>query len=490
MVLTQLMRTLISRRFRPSRVLAGALALAGVVLASSDASASGYLTARFGADHGTPAMPNTFAVYFNPAALGGTTGTTITGDASVLLRWAQYKRGEDALSPSDPNLKQNPQYRDTNMGKGNLLNLLALPFVGVNTDFGGSKYFRAGYAVYIPFGGMATWDRNDDPVSGVPGSVDRVQRWHNISGQILAIYNTLAFAVKVHPRFTIGANFSPVIHSVKTVRARNADGSDDTVVNGQLVEGRSLLEAHGLNLSAALGVYWEPTDKLHLGLSYTSQPGFGETKMSGELTTQLAAAAGQPGKVDFYQTYPDIIRFGATGKLSEKWDLRGDFEFVRWSVFERQCVVAEGTKCNVADDGKDLSGGKVVLNVPRNWNNAIGIRLGPAYNLSEQTELFGSLGLTTPAVPKETIDASTVDATRLYGTLGARHAFSKHVALAASYNHIYFFDVTTTTSTQNITDHPATSPGGGDYNASRSPSANGRYRSQIGFVNINLAYTF
>ena len=466
--------------------------LAGACLtATGDAKASGYLTARFGSDHGTPAMPNTYAVYFNPAALGGTTGTTITGDVSVLLRWAQYKRGADALSPSDPNSKNNPDYVNANTGKGNLLNLLAIPFLGVNTDFGGSKYFRAGYAFYVPFGGFATWGRLDEPNSNTPGTVDRVQRWHNISGQILAIYNTFAFAVKVHPRFTIGANVSPIIHTVSTVRARNPDGSDDTTSTGNLIEGRSLLEASGFNMSAGLGVYWEPTDDLRLGLSYTSQPGFGQTKLSGNLTTQLGASA--PGKtaVEFTQTYPDIIRFGAAGRLNEKWELRGDFEFVRWSVFDKQCVFAKGTSCDAASDGRVPDKSGVILNVPRNWNNAIGLRMGPAYQLNEDVELFGSLGFTTPAVPKETIDASTIDALRLYGTVGGRFSLSKHFALGASYNHIYFFDVNTDgKSTQNIPNKPASTPEGRNYNASRSPSADGRYRSQIGFVNVNVAYTF
>ena len=43
---------------------------------------------------------------------------------------------------------------------------------------------------------------------------------------------------------------------------------------------------------------------------------------------------------------------------------------------------------------------------------------------------------------------------------------------------------------QNISAHPANAPGGTDYNVSRSPSADGRYRSQIGFVNVNVAYKF
>jgi long-chain fatty acid transport protein len=175
-------------------------------------------------------------------------------------------------------------------------------------------------------------------------------------------------------------------------------------------------------------------------------------------------------------------------------ELRGDFEFVRWSVFKRQCVVERGAKCAVADDGRrddTPEGQRVTLNVPRNWDNAIGVRAGPGYWINDKLEAFGSAGLTTPAVPKETIDASTIDALRLYLTAGMRYEFSKHFALAGSYNHIYFFPVDTNgRSIQNIPAHPASSPEGGLYNASRSPSADGKYRSQIGFVNINVAYTF
>ncbi|MGZ5971616.1 MAG: hypothetical protein ACXWP4_28290, partial [Polyangiales bacterium] len=40
------------------------------VLAASPASASGYLTARFGADHGSPVASNPYAIYYNPGAIG------------------------------------------------------------------------------------------------------------------------------------------------------------------------------------------------------------------------------------------------------------------------------------------------------------------------------------------------------------------------------------------------------------------------------------
>ena len=462
----------------------GLALFAGIVASPSDAAASGYLTARFGADHGTPAQPNTFAVYFNPAALGGTKGTTITGDASVLLRMASYTRTRDALSPSTPSLLDDPNYVAANTGKATLTNVLALPFVGVNTDFG-TENLRGGWAAYVPFGGLATWDRVRG-VPGSPGSTDGVQRWHNISGQILTVYNTFALAYRIHPRFSVGASFSPVFQIVSTVRARNGNGSDDTVVGGNLIEGRSLLDATGLNFAASAGVYYEPTDNLRLGLSYISQPGFGESRLSGTLETKLGNNPQTKQDVDFLQTWPDVIRFGADWRVDPKLVLRGDFEFVRWSVFERQCIVNPGDKCNVASDGRDLSGGKVILNVPRNWNDAIGVRVGPGYWITEKLEGFGSIGMTTPAVPKETIDSSTVDAFRLYLTLGAKYEFNKHWALAGSYNHIYFFNVNTNgANDQNLAGHPEA-----DYNVSRSPSADGRYRSQIGFVNVNVAYTF
>ena len=50
---------------------------------------------------------------------------------------------------------------------------------------------------------------------------------------------------------------------------------------------------------------------------------------------------------------------------------------------------------------------------------------------------------TITAVPKTTIDASTIDSTRLYGALGARYEFSKTFALAGSYIPIYFLPVDT-----------------------------------------------
>jgi long-chain fatty acid transport protein len=454
----------------------------GTVALASSAQASGYLTARYGSDHGTPAAPNPYAVYYNPAALGGMKGTQIVADVGIAIRSASYERTQQALTPSGAAVGSDPTYQKANTGKATLTNVLPLPYLGAASDLG-TKNLRLGYAFYIPFGGMAKWDRRSEFAGSAdaPGAVDGPQRWHNISGQILAIYNTAAVAYRFD-NFSIGANVSVVYHHAETVRARTVDSSDDIrTPNGALKEGRSYLNVSGLNFAASLGVYWQPTDAVKLGLSYTSQPGFGTTRMKGTLENQFGSdpnrAASTP--VDLLQTYPDIIRFGAAFRVSKLAEIRFDGDFVRWNVFDKQCLVQRGATCELDAQGNQTNG-KVVLNIPRNWQNAWGARLGGALFPTEALEIFGSVSVTTSAVPKSTIDASTIDSTRLYLALGGRYELSSSFALAASYNPIYFFPVNTNGASQH--DNFGST--------SRSPSADGKYSSIIHIINVNATVSF
>jgi long-chain fatty acid transport protein len=462
------------------------LSLTGALTGEGVAHAGGYLTARYGADYGSPAMTNTFAVYYNPAALGGVRGTTIQGDASILLRSASYNRVEGALSPSNPSLLKDPNYVKSNTGSASLFNVAALPFLGVSTDFGGKLGgLRGGYAFYIPYGGSADWAKRTDDMAlngAVPGAIDGPQRWHNISGQILAIYNTVALAYELPAGFSIGASFSPVIHSAKTVRARNLDGSDDTLKNNILVEGRSLIEVSGFNVGAGFGIHYDPFDdhRFKIGVSYTTQPGFGDTTMSGTLNQQLGAAPGLPKDVDLTQAYPDIIRFGFSWQMAKQWELHSDFQYERWSVFKSQCLTSKGVKCNLDPTGKDLTGGNVILNVPANWHDSIGARLGTIFSATDNVAVFASTAFGTPAVGVETINAATIDAFRMYATLGARFQLGKHFSAAASYNHVFFLDVDTK-GQSTLAKYPT---------PSASPSGDGVYKSTVGFFTLDAAYTF
>lgn len=444
------------------------------------AEASGYLASRFGSDQGQPAMPNAYAVYFNPAAIGGSHGTELTLDATLAWRTASYERPASALSPSGPNARSASGYESANTGKADLSNVLALPFVGAITDFGGSKRFHLGFATYVPFGGQASWSKT----GGDAVAADGPQRWHVIEGKILAIYNTLAASYTLpDQRLSFGVSLSVIAHQLETVRARNANGSDDTLTSdGQLVEGRSYVKASGMNLGAAAGIFWEPKadGSIKLGLSYTSQPGFGTTRMSGTLTQQFGGVAQKAPAtdIDFLQTYPDIVRAGGVFRVAPKIDVRVDGEYVRWSTFDKQCVVAPGKSCDVQADGSGSS--DVILNVPRKWQDAVGLRAGLAYFLTPALEVFGSGGFSTPAAPKSHVDASTIDGVRLVFAAGARAEIGKRFVVGGALNYLYMLPVDTKGAVGIDTYKPP----------SRSPSSDGKYTQQILFLNVNGTVRF
>lgn len=465
----------------------------GLSLAPQNADASGFLGARFGADHGTPVGANPFSVYFNPAALGAVKGTQLSIDAAVVYRVASYKRGEDALTPStlkntDKTSQTYLDYARSNTGTAEVKNILALPFAGIATDFGGSKLLHGGFAVYIPYGGLASWKRDDSfKNSQAPGGVDGPQRWFNISGRIISLYSTAALAITIpDTRLSFGVNGSLVHHTLETARARNSNGSDDTLANDQLIEGRALIEASGFNAAASLGVYYEAIpDKLSFGASYNTRPGFGQMRLKGTLKTQFGQnSRDDKNDIELLQTYPDVWRIGAAYRVSEAVELRLDGEYVTWSNFKRQCLVNadQDAQCKLYDNGGEAAenGDKVIQVIERNWKDAFAVRLGVGYFVSESTEVFGSALYDTTAVPDSTLDPTFIDANKIHWVLGARQKITPKFALAGSFNHVYFFERDTTG--KNVF---ATRVG-----ESRQPSASGVYNQQFFYLNINGTYTF
>jgi long-chain fatty acid transport protein len=481
--------TVLRARPRPS-TLATLLVLGGVLVAPNIAEASGFLTARYGADHGNPVGDNPFSIYFNPAALGAVQGTQISIDAALVYRLASYERGADALSPAalaneDPGSAAYKDYKRSNTGKATIGNVLALPFLGVATDFGGSKYFHGGFAVYVPYGGLASWSRNTDFDSSLaPGGNDGPQRWFNISGRILSIYSTAAFAVTApKARLSVGVNVSLVYNTLETVRARNPNGSDDTGTANQIIEGRSLIDASGVNLAAGIGLYWEPVaGKVKLGASYTIRPGFGPMRLGGELRTQFGINDNSE-PIELLQQFPDVWRVGAAWRVNPRLELRLDGEYVTWSKFKNQCLVNAGqnASCELNADGSERAGRNVVIqNIDRNWKDAFSVRAGAGVFLNPATELFGSVLFDSSAVPATTLDPTFIDAPKIHWVLGVRREITSKLALAGSFNHVYYFEQDTTGKNvfySRVAD-------------SRQPSAAGVYNQQLFYLNVNGTYRF
>src|SRR5262249_25209843 len=87
-----------------------------MMLAAPHAEASGFLNPRIADPHGHPALSNPYAVYFNPAALGGIEGTQIVLDGTFAYRTVDVDRAPSALSPLSMQALQDPTYRASNTG--------------------------------------------------------------------------------------------------------------------------------------------------------------------------------------------------------------------------------------------------------------------------------------------------------------------------------------------------------------------------------------
>jgi long-chain fatty acid transport protein len=457
----------------------GAAALALGMFAGTNARASGFLNPRLADPHGHPALANPYAIYFNPAALGGMRGTHVLVDGTLAFRTIDFVRSPTALSPLGMGSLSDPNYVAANTGAAHAGNFAVIPFVAASSDFG-QKYFFAGAGLYAPFGGATKFDQRSEFANNPQArdAIDGPQRWALISGTQQGIYTTAAIGFRLpDERFAFAISGSAVLSNIQHYQARNLAASDE-IVN----EGRALIDVSGWSGAMAAGVFWEPLPdhKLRIGASYNIRPSFGETRISGTIR-QHGPGFDIEKPIDMLFMYPDVARLGiAAMPWGPSVELRLEGELALWSAFKRQCIVTQGAACNLGPDGAEIgSGNEILIALRRDWKNAGAVRVGAGYFLDEKTELYASAGIDTSAVPKATIDVTYPDAFKLMGSIGARREVAQGVAIGASYT--YIGQLTVESGRQNAMQLNG---------ASRAPNQDGTYDSKIMFFNLNAAFAF
>ncbi|MBC8071789.1 MAG: outer membrane protein transport protein [Deltaproteobacteria bacterium] len=468
--------------------------LGGVWLASGSAHASGISAARFGGEHGHPTTDNPTAIYYNPAGIALSKGTHIMVDTTLALRFASY----DRPASESPQADIAPGAND---GKATLFNAIASPFFGVTSDFG-TDFIYGGVALYFPFGGQAVWDKNKayQGDTNYPGAVDGVQRWYSIDGTIRSMYVTGALAFNIRRiGLSLGATGSLISSNVETIRARNADGTDD-LINGtppdaMLKEGRSYINVNGLQGGFSVGAIYDvlKQNKYFIGLSYTSQPNVtGGMTLKGTLDNTLALAQPDRTQVELTQTMPDILRIGFRARPTDKYEIRVFADWTRWSVFENQCVLDRtdpNRNCDFAnvdsalDDPENFGGNAnpaVVQHLPRFWKDGGGVRVGASYWFVPQVEGYIGVGYDSSAVPLQTLDPALMDAHKMSIAAGVRWQIIKNFALSFTATELAFFKTSTKgKSALNQFQSPT-----------RQPSGNGVYRQFFQLFNIYVDVSF
>jgi long-chain fatty acid transport protein len=404
-------------------------------------------------------------------------------EGSLGYRKVSYERPPEAIG--DPGGGTPTDALTANSGKAELTNPVAVPFFGAATDFG-VRNLGVGVSLSVPFGGSEDFDKNQAYVgnSKYPGAVDGVQRWSIINGTVTAIYMTVAGAYYVPAaKLAFGVGLNVVSQSVNVLRARNLRSTDDIVnSSGASVEGRGLIDVSSTGFSASAGLIYMPTDTLRLGLSYQSQPDFGKSTLTGDLTNKIGAAATAPTTpVGFEQELPDVIRVGGSLQATPVLELRAQVEYQRWSSFERQCITDRTTpeqKCSFNDDGSLATDGVgVTANLERDWTDSVNVHVGATYAVMPAVKLMGGLAFDQNAIPDSTLDAAFVDSNKYLVTLQGRFELGGGFALNARWLQVIFADRTAPVVA------PAASP-------TTVPSSAGKYTQGAGIFSLAAEYEF
>lgn len=459
--------------------------------------AGGLAAARFGGELGNPTTDHPTALYFNPAGLALGHGTRIYAEGVFVYRGASYDRPagaiDNVLEPGDMGSGTPQDAIGANSGEASLSNFLVSPFVAVVSDLG-VENLGVGLGLYVPFGGQARWEQADewadDPM--YPGAVDGVQRWATIDGSIRALYITAAGAYQFSDQLSIGAGVNVVRQEVATTRARTATGTDDLIstTTDSVVEGRSFIDASGTQVSISGGVMWRPIQRLRLGASYQSQPGFGESTLGGTLESKFGSGPVSTSNIDFVQSLPDVFRLGASYFPTEQVEVRLSGDYTRWSVMEYQCLLDGGdpaAKCAFNADGSvdsGAGGAGVIVNIPRNWEDTFGVRAGASWYASRVLEVIGGLSYDSNAVPDSTMDASIIDMDKVVASGGVRWTGGP-LEIFATLTHVLYFEREVAPRERDGSGEPVTLE-----QPSRTPDGAGTYDQSITLLNLGAQYRF
>ncbi len=417
-------------------------------------------------------------------------GTHLYVEGILVYRTGSYFRPEGAIDHAGDGTPD--EALETNTGRASLHNVLTSPFAGVVSDLG-QRDLRVGASFSVPFGGQVSWDRNDGFAGNTmyPGAEDGVQRWNIIEGATRLMYMTAAGAYHIRPaKLSVGASFNVIRASIETIRARTPEGTDDLVTaNGDLLEGRSLLESSGWAVSLGAGVLYQPKPGLAIGASYQSQPGFGEMKWQGTLTNRFNTTSDTP--VEVVQSYPDVFRVGARWRR-QNIEVRASADYSRWSKMQYQCLVSMSEadrKCAFNDDGSidEAAGGAGVLTViQRKLHDTWGARVGGSYWVGPPLEAFAGLSFDSNAVPDETLEATLIDANKIIATGGLRYAaLADRLWITGSFTHVEYARRTSSPRPRDdTTGEPLIQ------NPSRNPDGAGRYSTRLELLTVGVEYGF
>lgn len=261
-----------------------------------------------------------------------------------------------------------------------------------------------GIGVYTPFGSGIAYE--DDWLGKAV-----VQE---MSLKTICIQPTVAY--RVNDKFSIGAGYVFATGGFLLRKAVPVQDQNEEYGQGELTGNAT---GHGFNV----GVHWQATTELAMGISYRSQINVSTDKGEAEFTVPSSLEEYFPSTSFSTKIgLPSVTNFGISYALSKKQLLAFDLNYVGWSSYDTLGFdFAENTE--KLDD----------VNSPREYNNTFILRLGYQNEISEKLTLRLGVYYDLTPVDDDYITPETPDTDKLGITAGCTYAPSSNLNIDISF---------------------------------------------------------
>ncbi|MDB5236262.1 MAG: hypothetical protein JWR44_3255 [Hymenobacter sp.] len=358
-------------------------------------------------------------------------------------------------------------FRSVNGGEQRQLNnTLVTPF-NFYAGFGpkDAKY-KFGVAVYTPYGSTLKY------ADGWEG------RYALTEITLEAVYVQPTFSYAVTPQLSVGAGLMILAYGAVNLQKDLPLPTG----NGHITLDGKAKTQFGYNA----GVFFKPSDKLSLGVSYRSKIDAtvdnGTVEYTG-LATGASAATVNRGftATNFNATLPlpAVANIGVGVLATDKLTIGLDASLTFWSAYRNLDFTFSGNNGNAGaatDANTGLVGGNSFSSSKRYYQDALAFRLGGQYKVSDKLAVRAGTSYDFTAVKEGYVGPETPDADRVIGTAGVSYKVTEHLGVDASFLFEAFRQRTQTQ--QQLLDNGTTD------------RVAGTYRTDIFIPGIGLNYTF
>lgn len=267
-----------------------------------------------------------------------------------------------------------------------------------------SSNLKFGLAVYTPFGSTVQWE------NGWTG------RFALTRLELRAIFVQPTVSYKLTKKLGIGAGFVYANGKVNLQKDIPLNDGYDNYAHAEL-QGK----ANGFGFNA--GLYFQPIEKLSIGLTYRSKVNMEVKDGDATFTVPESVANNFPsGKFTSKLPLPSVTTLGFAYKASSKLDLALDINYVGWKSYDTLSFDYENNTEKLLDTKS-----------ARMYKNTFAFRGGAQYKISNSFSVRLGLAYGITPVQNGYVTPETPDANRVNYTCGIGYQLGKHLKIDASF---------------------------------------------------------